>query len=423
MFDRHAVRLLTALLCAAGSMLALAPPAQAARCRLDAASATAAGPGCADRWMDRNLRVNDLLTVGTHNSYKQAIPPADYRIIAAHDPVLAEKLDYAHKSLTAQLNAGAREIEVDVVYDPLGGRYASPLIARMTHAPLDASWLAAMRRPGFKVIHVPDADFRSSCVTFKDCLGLVKAWSQAHPRHVPITILINAKQGETAVPGRVPLLPFDAKAFDALDREIREVLPPSMLLTPDDVQGRYPTLREAVLHDNWPRLGRARGRIMFALDESPKVVALYRGPRHSLEGRAMFVNAPTEQSPAAAYLTLNDAARDTDRIARDVRAGFWVRTRADSDTFEARRDDIAHRDLALRTGAQAVSTDYLWADPRFPGRYTVRLPDHAASICNPVRARGKCGGLAVETASDADWRAAETAPLVTPAPRAGEAQP
>lgn len=400
----------------AASVLSAATPAAPTTCRLDASTAAAAGPGCAERWMDRNLRVNDLLTVGTHNSYKQAIPPADYRLIAAQDALQAKKLDYAHKSLVAELDAGARQIEIDIVYDPEGGRYARPLIARLTHARLDPAWVAAIRRPGFKVVHIPDVDFRSSCVTFERCLGIVKAWSLAHPRHVPITILINAKQGAGA-PGGVPLLPFDAKAFDALDREVRAVLPPSMLITPDNVQGRYKTLRDAVLHDNWPRLGEARGKIMFALDENAAVVAIYRGARHSLEGRVMFVNSPSETSPAAAYLTLNDASGDADRIRRDVRAGFWVRTRADSDTMEARRNDTAHRDLALRTGAQAVSTDYLWADPRFPGHYTVRLPNRAASICNPVRASGKCGGLPVETVRDADWRAAEAAPLVSPAPR------
>lgn len=398
------------------ALLASATGAHAAACRLDAPNAAAAGRDCARQWMDHNLRVNDLLTVGTHNSYKHAIPAADYRIIAAHDAMLAKRLDYAHKSLTAQLDAGAREIEIDVVYDPKGGRYASPAIARMTHARLDPAWIAMMRRPGFKVVHVPDADFRSGCVTFERCLGEVKAWSRAHPDHVPITILINAKQGEAA-PGGVPLLPFDTAAFDALDREVRAVLPPPMLITPDDVQGSYPTLRDAALHDNWPRLGKARGRIMFALDESPKVVAVYRGARRSLEGRAMFVNAPDEASPAAAYFTLNEPEKEAGRIARDVRAGLLVRTRADADTMQARSNDTAHRDLALGTGAQMVSTDYLWADPRFPGGYTVRLPNHAASICNPARAKGKCGGLAVETVSDADWRAAEAAPLFSPPAR------
>lgn len=400
------------LMMGAGSACA-APPHSA--CHLDAPDVMRAGRGCAERWMDANLRVNDLLTVGTHNSYKRAIPPADYRLIAAANARGAQELDYAHKALTAQLDAGAREIEIDVVYDPQGGRYASPLIAARTHTTLDPAWVRAMRQPGFKVLHVPDVDVRSSCVTFKACLGIVRSWSLAHPRHVPITILINAKDGKT-VPGGTPLLSFDEAAYDALDAEVRAVLPPAQLLTPDDVQGAYPTLRAAVLDDNWPTLGKARGRILFALDESPEKVATYRGTRASLEGRVMFINTD-EQSPAAAYLTLNRPVEDGERIARAVRAGFLVRTRADEGTWQARGDDTAHRDIALRSGAQAVSTDYLWADPRFPGSYTVRLPDRAASLCNPMRTGAHCGGKPVERVSPADWTRARTAAAVWPAPR------
>ncbi len=398
-------------------VLAAAMPARAAApaCRTDAANAASAGDGCAGRWMDSHLRLNDLYTVGTHNSYKQAIPPADYRVIAAANAKGAKALDYTHKSIIAELDAGVRQIEIDVVYDPEGGRYAHPKVAELTHTALDPAWVAAMEKPGFKVVHVPDYDFRSSCISFRQCLSDIRAWSDAHPRHAPITILINAKDGK-APPGGVPLLSFDEKAFDAWDREIREVLPPSKLITPDDVQGDYPTLREAVLHDNWPTLGQARGRFLFALDESPEKVALYRGKRSSLEGRVAFVNTD-EQSPAAAYLTLNHPVEDGARIAADVKAGFLVRTRSDDNTWEARANDVAHRDIALRSGAQMVSTDYLWPDPRFPGGFAVRLPDHAAALCNPLRAAGKCGGLPVERVSDADWARAEAASITFPAPR------
>lgn len=405
-------------------LVAFAAPVKAAEphrslCRLDAPDAAHSGGhgerGCARRWMDANLRVNDLLTVGTHNSYKRAIPPADYRLIAAVDAKAAQELDYAHKSLTAQLNFGAREIEIDVVHDPQGGRYAHPLIAARTQTPLDPAWVHAMRQPGFKVQHVPDVDFRSTCITFKACLRIVRDWSRAHPRHAPITILINAKDGKV-LPGRTPLLSFDEAAFDALDAEVREVLPPAQLLTPDDVQGHYATLREAVLHNNWPKLGTARGRILFALDETPEKVALYRGHRASLEGRVMFINTD-ELSPAAAYLTLNRPVEDADRIARDVKAGFLVRTRADEGTWQARANDTAHRDIALRSGAQAVSTDYLWADPRFPGGFTTGLPGHAASLCNTMRTGARCGGLPVEVVSKADRAAAQSAPIVWPARR------
>ena len=45
---------------------------------------------------------------------------------------------------------------------------------------------------------------------------------------------------------------------------------------------------------------------------------------------------------------------------------------------------------ALAGGAQYVSTDYLWPDPRFATGYQVPLPQGAAATCNPVRA-DHCG--------------------------------
>jgi hypothetical protein len=396
------------MLCLASFPLAAAPRA----CNLRAADAASSGPDCAERWMDANLRLNDLFVVGTHNSYKRAIPPDDYAVAVKADARGVMARDYAHKPLDRQLDAGVREIEIDVVYDPKGGLYAHPRIAALAHDALDPAWTRTMMRPGFKVMHVPDLDFRSTCVTLKACLAIVGRWSDAHPRHVPILILINAKDG-AAVPGGVPMLSFDERAFDAFDREVRSVLPSGKLITPDDVQGGYPTLRDAVLHDNWPRLGAARGHILFALDEDPPKVAVYRGNRRSLEGRVMFVNID-EASPAAAYRTLNDPVADATQIARDVQAGYLVRTRADADTWQARANDIAHRDAAVKSGAQAVSTDYIWPDPRFAGGFTVRLPDHQAALCNTLRTGSRCSGLPVERVTGADWRRGEQQPAIVP---------
>ena len=108
----------------------------------------------------------------------------------------------------------------------------------------------------------------------------------------------------------------------------------------------------------------------------------------------MFVNAADEASPAAAFITMNDPVGHAARIERAVRAGLIVRTRADEDTVEARRNATDRRDRALAGGAQLVSTDYLMPDPRF-GLYRVGLPG-AAAVCNPARMRDRCGGQVVE---------------------------
>jgi hypothetical protein len=346
------------------------------------------------------LPMTDLMVVGTHNSYKLAVPPEEMAAMVAARGPAALGIDYGHRPLTEQLGAGARQLEIDVVADPQGGLFAKPLTALGKGAALTPEFAAVMAKPGFKTLHMPDVDFRSSCLTFVACLREVRAWSDAHRDHVPILIMLNAKEGAATMPRGVTPLPFTEALFDALDAEIRSVFGEDRLITPDQVQGKAKTLREGVLAGakmggGWPKLGAARGKVFFALDESPAKVALYRGRRASLEGRAMFVNTD-EASPAAAYLTLNDPIAQKDRIAAAVKAGFIVRTRADAETLQARRNDPTQRDAALASGAQYVSTDYMWADPRFAGGYTVRLTDDKVAVCNPVRQPTGCRGRDLE---------------------------
>ena len=332
------------------------------------------------------LRLNDIVTVGTHNSYKQAIDPKLFAYLMTKAPNRAPALDYSHISLNDQLNDGARAIELDVAYDPKGGLFAHPLGPAVAGTVLADGYAEYMSKPGFKVLHVQDFDYRSTCVTLQDCLGILKGWSRAHPNHVPILLAFNAK--DDSPPQQTQALKFDGAAFDALDSEIRAVFASKDLVTPDDVQGSYPTLRAAVLQHGWPTLATSRGKFILALDEGDAKIALYRGSRKSLEGRVMFVNAP-EDSPAAAYLTLNEALTDPAHITADVKMGFLVRTRADADTVEARSNHTRRRDAALASGAQYVSTDYMQPDRRFSS-CTARMPHGVIADCNPVRAVGKC---------------------------------
>jgi len=370
----------------------IAPVHAGPACDLEAAAAPN-DASCARAWMDENLRVNDLLSVGTHNSYKSAIPDAELTQLRARSAKGAIVLDYSHRPLTEELDDGARQLELDVYYDPQGGRFADPLGPRTLGQHLDAAFAAELAKPGFKVMHIPDFDFRSTCTRFVVCLQTVKAWSDAHPDHIPILILINAKDDSPLGKGGAAIAKFDAAAFDALDAEVASVFTDDDLITPDQVQGKHATLREAVLASGWPKLGKARGRVFFALDEAPNKVAIYRGERRSLEGRRMFVNID-ESSPAAAYITLNEPLQDAKRIRAAVEAGFIVRTRADADTLEAREGKTERREVALASGAQYVSTDYMRPDPRFPA-YSARLPNDVATVCNPVRAQKQCGGRAV----------------------------
>jgi hypothetical protein len=352
--------------------------AVAAGCDLEKPSGNT---GCTRAAVDA-LPMNAVQAIGTHNSYKMPISPKEFALLEKNAPKDAPTLDYAKPPLADQLDAGARQLEIDVVYDPKPGLYADPLFRKLTGdtTPYDFS---PLKGPGLKVMHVPDVDYRSVCPLFTGCLKQVRAWSKAHPGHVPILILMNLKEGAIKAPGAVTAPKFDAAAMDAVDAEIRSVFPERELITPDQVQGRHPTLKAAVAAGAWPKLKAARGRVMFALDAPPSQVAVYRGPRKVLEGRAAFVNID-EASPAAGYITLNEPMELSDRIRAAVKAGIMVRTRADADTWEARKNDRTRQAAAFASGAQYVSTDYLVPNLRFSA-YTASLPGGGKARLDPVR--------------------------------------
>jgi hypothetical protein len=245
-----------------------------------------------------------------------------------------------------------------------------------------------MLKPGFKVMHVQDVDYRSTCQPFTGCLQVIRQWSQAHPNHIPIFILVETKQGKPH--GKLHLTepePFTSATFDALDAEIRSVFSPNEMITPDDVRGHYETLNEAVLAGNWPTLASARGKVVFLMDQRP-VGPVYLAGHPSLRGRVIFTNAEPGQ-PDAAFLERNDGPASD--ITALVRQGYLIRARTDSDTKEARVNDTTTRDAMIASGAQLLSTDYPVDEPaRWDGHFVVTLPGDAVARCNPINAPAGC---------------------------------
>jgi hypothetical protein len=337
--------------------------------------------------------MNDIQVVGSHNSFKARIPTAVMASIRAAEPRLADGLDYYHLPLAQQLDRGVRQIEIDVFADPKGGRYASPKGEAWAKAAGEATAFdhAAMLKPGFKVFHIPDVDYISTCVTLVRCLGEVDHWSRAHPRHLPIMITINAADTPSERPGISSPIPLDDKRLlDALDGEIRSVLPGKRLITPDEVRGTAPSLRDAVYTHGWPTLAATRGRIYVLLDVRKAVSDVYRDGHPSLAGRAMFGWYRDDQ-PESAIQIVQDPLVDGDRIQRWVAKGVIVRTRTDANTVEARSRDHAKASAAIASGAQAVSTDYYPGapDPLHAG-FAVTLPGKAMARCSPVRVSSGC---------------------------------
>jgi hypothetical protein len=201
------------------------------------------------------LTLEHIQVKGTHNSYhlKPLIP-------------FDKSHDYSHAPLDEQLESqGVRAFELDV-HKGLGG---------------------------LEVYHITVIDAVSTCDTFGGCLGVIKGWSDAHPQHLPITVWIEIKDqtGGSAI---------GAGDLDGLDDVVRGVFPADKLLTPDDIQGDHPSVRDALAADGWPLIDSVRGQVLFVLlNVEDTHASNYTANYTTLAGRAMFARATPQQFASA----------------------------------------------------------------------------------------------------------------------------
>ena len=338
------------------------------------------------------VRLNEVQVIGSHNSYKKAIEPNLWKLIFEKDSALAKSLQYEHPSISAQLDLGLRSLELDVYLDPQGGKYAKPLglsvLKKMGFESELYDLNNELLQPGLKVFHIQDFDFRSHHLLFTNCLREIKKWSDTNINHVPVIITINAKDSKINFEGaNVPLL-FNKEALESIDAEIRSVFSDSELITPDFVRGSYSTLNEAVLKNGWPKIEDIKGRILFVLDEKGQKLNDYLNEDKTLTGKAMFVNAD-EGEANAAFMIVNDPVKNCELIKSLVEKDYLVRTRADAETVEARKNDYTRFEAAARSGAQIISTDYYLPSKLFESSYKVIFDDKSYTRINPPLAKEK----------------------------------
>jgi hypothetical protein len=341
---------------------------------------------------DKVVRINQIQVIGSHNSYHSGFAPSERKYLETKNPKALRSLDYSHAPLPDQLSGGVRQIEIDVFADAKGGRYAHLPIddaAKKAGLPADPDFdpQHEMDKPGFKVMHVQGVDERSTCHTFVKCLTVVREWSKQHPQHLPIFILVETKEDNgNPREGMIATEPFTSQVFDALDAEIRSVFKPGEFITPDEVRGKAASLNAAISEGGWPTLDKARGRVVFLLDQR-KIETIYTAGHPSLKGRALFTNGEPGK-PDAAFTEQNDGSKET--IDALVKQGYLVRTRTDEGTEQARTNDTTRRDLALSTGAQMISTDYPPSEPSQWSSFVVKFPDGLVARCNPVNKPAAC---------------------------------
>jgi hypothetical protein len=350
------------------------------------------------------LKLNQIQVLGSHNSYHKHCSDKMYNFLKTIDFLLPSQykidgIDYYHEPLLDQLDIyHLRSFEIDIYADPQGGRFYNRQGNIFAGLPV-ASGIQELREPGFKVLHIPDIDYETYYYTFKSMLTDLKTWSDAHPNHLPIFILVESKESTVGdvlgFLGFTTAIKFTPALCDDLDAEIKSVFGNSLdkVITPDMVRGSYTTLKDAVLANNWPTIGESRGKFVFAM-QGPAVEDYLSG-HASLQGRAMFL-ITTDNKPESAFIGEDTPDMFQTRIISEVQQGFIVRTRGDENGHENITGDYSRLNAAFTSGAQMISTDYYRPDPRYLTdskykNYASKFPNGEIARINPVSAADKQG--------------------------------
>ncbi len=345
-----------------------------------------------------SLKINQIQTLGSHNSYHQRANKFVLRFLKGLSGILPKEfnpkeLDYAHEPLPVQLDSfHLRSFELDIYADPNGGLFYNRKKNNLLGKP-KPSHIDALKAPGFKLLHIPDIDYNSHYPTFVSALTELKKWSDAHPQHLPIYIMVECKVESIAEKLKkmhfTNTLPFTPEIVNDIDKEIKSVFGDSLnnIITPDKVRGNYATLNEAVLAHNFPTIGEARGKFIFVMMEVGADNYLLNHP--SLQGRAMFTFSSPDK-PECAFIKFDDALENEAKISDAVKKGYIIRTRADSPNKQNRSGNYSQQQAAFRSGAQIISSDYYTPDIRYKKHpkkftnYSTKFPGADMGRINPV---------------------------------------
>jgi hypothetical protein len=332
----------------------------------------------------KEISLNEIQMIGSHNSYKQALNPKVLALITKENAKKAAQINYSHPSLVKQLQLGLRHFEIDIVKDKFGGKFSYPkaeaLIKQTILTPEERKQLD---KPGFKVMHIPDLDFSSHCILFKSCLEQLNGFTKQNPEHLPIIILMNIKESSTSLIDGAQVDAFSHEDYLELDNVLLSTFG-DKLITPDEIRGEYTSLEKAVLNKGWPSLEETRGRFLFILDGKHHQLEAYRHNHKSLKDRVMFGSYP-EGEPEAALMIRNNPIKSAVHIKELVEKGYMVRTRADSGAgTNSKTTDVKLRtEQAFASGAQIISTDfYLGAPQSLPSGFVVSFKQGMLYRCN-----------------------------------------
>lgn len=293
------------------------------------------------------VKFNEVAFLGTHNSYQMLATPNFRALMKAVEIVTFgavnyEKYIFEMDTLTAQLEKGVRNLEIDVQTVDDNGSVS------------------------FIVTHNPILDNVSSCYDFAKALEEIKMWSDNNPNHLPITIIIEPK---SKVPDINNMKDFSVEYANILGETAKNVLGDT-LLTPARMMGDHESFREMRLADDWLTLEETLGKVMILLHDC-SATEDYIAQDETIKTLTMFpmLRFDSINKSYTSFILENDAEIAFLRNSASVgKEKVVVRTRADSyPNFSDERYVYADN-----CGSQIITTDY---PPR-----TVREDSHTYSF-------------------------------------------
>lgn len=343
------------------------------------------------------LELNKIQLLGSHNSYRIKNDTLWNELNRWKHPftkmMVTKSWNYSHLPLDTQLTKyGLRSIELDIYYDPKGGRFYNQKGNKKIKKPI-SSQEEDLKKPGLKVMHVPDYDYKTHHYLFKDALQTIKDWSDNNPNHEPLFIMVEMKDLQFMkffFPFKnTKTLSFDDKAVESIDQEIEDVfgVNSNNIIIPDSLRKNSSTLKESILKNGWPSLNKCKGKIFFVLMGSKKGMKNYLKGHENLSGRKMFVFAD-ENNQNAAFIKIGNPKKKFSKIQSLVKQGFIVRTRTDAGGREARRENYDRSKAAFESGAQIISTDFYSGNDYYfrkkHNNFKIALPNADVIRLNPI---------------------------------------
>lgn len=269
-----------------------------------------------------NTPINKIQVIGTHNSSHSMPDIIRTAVVALKDIKEAKHLRYGHKTLTEQLDIGVRNIEMDI----------------------------RCRKGYIENNHVPLFDDHSHCPDFELGLEEIKRWSDLHPDHVPISILLELKDDHEYLDPFIQR--FNEENLVQLSEIFLDIFGEDRMITPDGLRVDDLSLDESIKKKGWPTYGESKGKIMVMIMDNGAFTPLYMELFPDLRGSVLFADIHRDE-PGAVFLRC-DNPFDHERMTGLLKDNVYVRTMA----YTANNKNLDQLEEALNSGATIISTDF-----------------------------------------------------------------